>query len=161
MKAKFLVIPCGILALASACNNSSESKAKETDTATAMSTDTTTAMAKDTVMVTPAIDSAAVTREFLAAQKKTKKTAPPAPKKQGKNEVEIYSNSPIPAMKLWNTRRQRRLHQQPERVVHLNTKEYVYFIPSQDASYPGGARRFSSIYQKKYGIPGPSFAIPC
>ena len=98
MKAKFLVIPCGILALASACNNSSETKAKETDTATAMTTDTTAmAMPKDTVVVAAAIDSAAVTKEFLAAQKKTKKQAPPKPKKQGTNEVEIYSNSPIPS----------------------------------------------------------------
>ena len=97
MKAKFLVISCGILALTSACNNSSESKAKETDTATAMATDTTAAMAKDTVEVTPAIDSAAVTKEFLAAQKKSKKTTAPKPKKQGKNEVEVYSEAPIPS----------------------------------------------------------------
>ena len=53
MKAKFLVISCGILALASACNNSSESKAKETDTANAMTTDTSTAMPKDSAAPGP------------------------------------------------------------------------------------------------------------
>ena len=41
MKTKFLVISSGILVLASACNNSSESKAKATDSTNAIATDTT------------------------------------------------------------------------------------------------------------------------
>jgi hypothetical protein len=154
MKAKFLVIPCGILALASACNNSSESKAKETDTATAMSTDTTTAMAKDTVMATPAIDSAAVTREFLAAQKKSKKTAPPKPKKQGKNEVEVYNEAPIPPHEALEHPEATKASPAPERVVHVvNTKEVVYILPSQDASYPGGAPALAAYIKKNMVYP--------
>ena len=151
-----------ILALASACNNSSETKAKETDTATAMSTDTTTAMAKDTVMVTPAIDSAAVTPEFSAAQKKTKKTAPPKPKKQGKNEVEIYSNYPIPTHEALEHPETTKAPPAPERVVHVvNTKEVCVYYSFSRRLISRWRTRFSSIYQKKYGLPRPGFAIPC
>jgi len=154
MKAKFLVIPCGILALASACNNSSESKAKETDTANAMATDTTaaaTAMPKDTVVVAAAIDSAAVTREFLAAQKKTKKATPPKPKKQGTNEVEIYSNSPIPSHEALEQPAPTKTTPATEKVVH--TKEYVYFAPSTNASFPGGAAALGAYIKKNMVYP--------
>ena len=153
MKAKFLVIPCGILALASACNNSSETKAKETDTATAMTTDTaaTAAMPKDTVVVAAAIDSAAVTKEFLAAQKKTKKQAPPKPKKQGTNEVEIYSNSPIPSHEALEQPAPTAGAPATEKVVH--TKEYVYFAPSTNASYPGGAAALGAYIKQNMVYP--------
>ena len=151
MKAKFLVISCGILALASACNNSGESKAKETDTTNAMTTDTTTAMTKDTVVVTPAIDSAAVTREFLAAQKKTKKTTPPKPKKQGTNEVAIYSETPIPAHEALEQPAPAKNAPATEKVVH--TKEYVYVQPSQDASYPGGPAALGAYIKKNMVYP--------
>lgn len=151
MKAKFLLIPCGILALASACNNSSESKAKETDTATAMTTDTATAMPKDTVVMAAAIDSAAVTREFMAAQKKTKKTTPPKPKKQGANEVAIYSETPIPAHEALEHPAQTKTEPAAQQVVH--TKEYVYVEPSQDASYPGGAAALAAYIKKTMVYP--------
>jgi protein TonB len=152
MKAKFLVIPCGILALASACNNSSETKAKETDTATAMTTDTTSmAMPKDTVVVAAAIDSAAVTKEFLAAQKKTKKQTPPKPKKQGTNEVEIYSNSPIPSHEALEQPVPTTTAPATEKVVH--TKEYVYFAPSSNASFPGGVAALGAYIKKNMVYP--------
>jgi outer membrane biosynthesis protein TonB len=151
MKAKFLVISCGILALASACNNSTESKAKETDTASTMSTDTTAAaMPKDTV-VAAAIDSAAVTREFLAAQKKTKKAAPPKPKKQGTNEVEIYNETPIPSHEALEQPAPTKTTPATEKVIH--TKEYVYFSPSTNASFPGGAAALSAYIKKNMVYP--------
>ena len=152
MKAKFLVISCGILALASACNNSTESKAKETDTASTMSTDTTAAaMPKDTVVVAAAIDSAAVTREFLAAQKKTKKAAPPKPKKQGTNEVEIYNETPIPSHEALEQPAPTKTTPATEKVIH--TKEYVYFSPSTNASFPGGAAALSAYIKKNMVYP--------
>jgi protein TonB len=156
MKAKFLVISCGILALASACNNSSDSKAKETDTANAMSTDTAAAMPKDTAVVAapaPAIDSAAVTREFLAAQKKTKKTPPPKPKKQGTNEVEVYNEAPIPSHEALEQPAPvaTKTTPAPEKVVH--TKEYVYFAPSTNASFPGGVAALGAYIKKTMVYP--------
>ena len=45
MKAKFLAISFGILALTSACNNNSESTAKENDTTIAEAKDTAVAVA--------------------------------------------------------------------------------------------------------------------
>ena len=155
MKAKFLVISCGVLALASACNNSSESKAKETDTANAMATDTaaaTMAMPKDTVVVAAAIDSAAVTKEFLAAQKKTKKTTPPKPKKQGTNEVEIYNEEPIPSHEALEQPVATKTTPAPaEKVIH--TKEYVYFSPSSNASFPGGVAALAAYIKKSMVYP--------
>src|SRR4249919_2661030 len=96
MNPKLLMISCGMLAFTSACNNSSENKAT-TDTTMAAPKDTAVAVAPAPAPVEapPAIDSAAVTKEYLAAQKKAKKTAPAPAKKQGKSEVVMYSETPI------------------------------------------------------------------
>jgi len=138
MKAKLLAISCGLLVLSSACNNSSESKTTGDDTSTAMAKDTAMAVAPTPAPAEtpPAIDSAAVTREYLAAQKKTKKTTPAKPKKQGKNDVIIYSEETIPAHEALEQPVATKTSPAPEKVVH--TKEMVYFAPSENASYPGG-----------------------
>ena len=59
MKAKFLMISCGIVLLTSACNNASESKSTGTDTAEAMPKDTAVAVvpAPAPAETAPAIDS--------------------------------------------------------------------------------------------------------
>ena len=157
MKAKFLVIPCGMVILAYGCNSGTDSKTSATDTAKA-TTDTMAAMPKDTVTAKvaeapPVIDSAAVTREYMAAQKKSKKTTPPKPKKQGANEVEMYSDAPIasheayeqpPAPKAGTAK--------PEpKVIH--TKEYVYFMPSQKAEFPGGTKALNEYIGKNIEYP--------
>ena len=149
MKAKILAISCGFLAITSACNNNSESTAKENDTTMAEAKDTAVAVAPASPTETPpVIDSAAVTREFLAAQQKSKKTTPAKPKKQGKKEVVVYHEEPIPSHEALK---------QPEatpaatRVVH--TKEYVYFLPTQKAEYPGGQAAFAAYVKKAMVYP--------
>ncbi len=149
MKAKFLAISFGILAITSSCNNNSESTAKENDTTMTEAKDTAAAVAPAPPAETPpVIDSAAVTREFLAAQQKSKKTAPAKPKKQGKKEVVVYNEEPIPSHEALK---------QPEatpaatRVIH--TKEYVYFLPSQKAEYPGGQAAFAAYVKKSMVYP--------
>jgi protein TonB len=117
------------------------------DTASAMGKDTATAMAP--AEETPAIDSAAVTREFLAARKKAKKTTPPKPKKQGNAEVEVYNEAPIPSHEALE--QPVKTVPGPERVVH--TKEYVYFAPTTSASYPGGAAALAAYMSKNVVYP--------
>ena len=86
------MISSGLLILASACNNSETKKAEaDTTAAVAPAPDTTAAVAP--VEADPAVDSAAITKEYLAARKSTK--APKA-KKQGTNDVVMYSESPMP-----------------------------------------------------------------
>jgi outer membrane biosynthesis protein TonB len=131
MKVKFLMMSCGLLVLVSACN-SGESKKTEADTTAKVATDTVATVAPPPpAEVAPPVDSAAITREYLAARKKSK---PPKPKKQGTNEVEMYSEPPIPSHEA--------LEQPPAKKdappVVIHTKEYVYFTPSQKPSFPGG-----------------------
>jgi len=155
MNRKFLVISTGILVLASACNNNSESKATEdsttmsaTDTSAKVETDATTTAAEASP---PAIDSAAVTREYMAAQKKSKKTTPPKPKKQGNNEVEIYPVAPIPSHEALEQPAPVKTAPRETQVIH--TKEYVYFSPSKDPSFPGGLAQFSQFLSKSILYP--------
>jgi outer membrane biosynthesis protein TonB len=163
MKLKFLIMSCGILALASACNSGSDSKAT-TDSAK-VTTDTAAAMAPDTAKVAeapPPIDSAAITKEYLAARKTTKKPMA-KPKKQGTNQVEVYNDPPMPTHEA--------LEQPPAAKnappVVIHTKEYVYFTPSQKPSYPGGDAALAAYINKtvvypddalKYHIEGTVFA---
>lgn len=163
MKLKFLMFSCGMLVLASACNSGAD-KGSATDSAK-VTTDTAAAMAKDTVQAAPApppVDSAAITREYLAARKTAKKPAV-KPKKQGTNEVEMYSEPPMPTHEA--------LEQPPAAKnappVVIHTKEYVYFIPSQKPAYPGGDAALAAYINKtviypddalKYHIEGTVFA---
>jgi outer membrane biosynthesis protein TonB len=154
MKTKFLAISCGILALTSACNNNSESNAKETATAETVAKDTGAAVAPAAATpaeTPPVIDSAAVTREFLAAQKKSKKTAPAKPKTQGKNEVVLYNEEPIPSHEALEQPVQTKTTPATQTVIH--TKEYVYFLPSQKASYPGGPAALAQYIKKNLVYP--------
>ena len=157
------MISCGMLVLASACNSGAD-KGSATDSAK-VTTDTAAAMAKDTVQAAPApppVDSAAITREYLAARKTAKKPAV-KPKKQGTNEVEMYSEPPMPTHEA--------LEQPPAAKnappVVIHTKEYVYFIPSQKPAYPGGDAALAAYINKtviypddalKYHIEGTVFA---
>ena len=158
------MMSCGMLVVASACNNGTGSTASATDSAK-VATDTTAAMPKDTATVAeapPPVDSAAITREYLAARKKTK-TPMVKPKKQGTNEVEMYSEPPMPTHEA--------LEQPPAAKnappVVIHTKEFVYFIPSQKAAYPGGDAALAAYINKtvvypddalKYHIEGTVFA---
>src|SRR6478609_1572353 len=92
MNTKLLLISCGMLVLSSACNNASESKTATTDSAKPMATDTVAAVAPAEPPA-PVIDSAAITKEYLAARRTPKKASP---KKQGANTVEISSDAPMP-----------------------------------------------------------------
>jgi hypothetical protein len=160
MKVKILMISSGLLILASACNNT-ETKKAETDSAKveAPAPDTTAAVTP-AEPAAPVIDSAAITKEYLAARKSSK---PPKAKKQGTNEVVMYSEPPMatheaieqPAPKPGA----------PPVVIH--TKEYVYFIPSQKPSFPGGDAALAAYINKslvypddalKYHIEGTVFA---
>jgi outer membrane biosynthesis protein TonB len=157
MKVKFLVPLCGILALLSACNNNTESTAKENDTTVAEAKDTAAAVAPapaPPAETAPVIDSAAVTREFLAAQKKSKKTAAAKPKKQGTNEVVVYNEATIPsheALEQPAPAKSTSTTPAATRVVH--TKEYVYFLPSQNASFPGGPAALNEYMKKNLVYP--------
>jgi outer membrane biosynthesis protein TonB len=154
MKTKLLVMSGVILVLASACNNSSSSNEPTTDS-TAVVTDTTANVidttAKAAEVSPPAIDSAAVAREYMAAQKKTKKTTPPKPKKQGKNEVEMYNEEPIPSHEALEQPAPIANAPQATKVVH--TKEMVYFIPSEQASFPGGMQKFKEYLKASMVYP--------
>ena len=161
MKMKLLVFTLGMIVLVSACNNSADSAAKETDSSTtAVTTEPAVAVAPvDSTPVTaeavPApIDSAAVTKAFLAAQKKTKKSSPGASKKQGKNEVVVYNEATIPsheALEQPAPKPATAAAPAAERVVH--TKEYVYFLPTENASFPGGQAALTSYIKKNMVYP--------
>jgi len=155
MKIKFLVFSLGMLILVSACNNSADTAAKDADSATAVTTDTPVVAAEPTpapVEAAPApIDSAAVTQAFLAAQKKTKKSSPGASKKQGKNEVVVYNEPTIPTHEALQPAPVATTAAPVERVVH--TKEYVYFLPTENASFPGGQTALTSYIKKNMVYP--------
>jgi periplasmic protein TonB len=167
MKGKFFMISCGMLVLAYACNNASESKTG-TDSTKAMATDTATAAAPAPAVAAPeppppAVDSAAITREYLAARKKTKTKTTAKPKKQGTNEVEMYSEPPMPTHEALEQPVAKK--DAPPVVIH--TKEFVYFTPSQKPSFPGGPEALSAFINKnlvypddalKYHVEGTVFA---
>ncbi len=141
MKVKFLMMSCGLLVLASACNSGESKKATE-DTTKAMAPADTTAAVAPPAEAAPAVDSAAITREYLAARKTTKKPAA-KPKKQGTNEVEMYSEPPMPTHEALE--QPKPTTAQPAPVVTIHTKEYVYYIPSQKASFVGGDAALSAF----------------
>jgi protein TonB len=147
MKVKFLMVSCGLLVLAAACNNSSESKATEDTTKAVAPADTTTAVAPAPVEAAPVIDSAAITKEYLAARKSTKSTA--KAKKQGTNEVVMYSEPPMPSHEA--------LEQPPAKKdappVVIHTKEYVYFTPAQKPAFPGGDAALAAYINKNLVYP--------
>ncbi len=149
MKKRFLVITSGILVLLSACNNSSESKT--TTDSSAVAPDTTTMAAPDTTTMAAPVDSAAITNEFVAAEKKSKKTTPPKPKKKNDSVVEIYTEEPIPSHEAL---------EQPAAApsaardtMHIHTKEYVYYAPSEAASFPGGQAKLQEFIGKNVIYP--------
>jgi outer membrane biosynthesis protein TonB len=145
MRLTISMISFGLLMMASACNDS-QSKKTDADTTKVVAADTTAAVAPPAEPPAPVIDSAAITKEYLAARKSTK---PPKPKKQGKNEVEMYSEPPMPTHEAL---------EQPApakgaapQVIH--TKEFVYYIPSQKASFPGGDAALAAFINKKLIYP--------
>jgi periplasmic protein TonB len=146
MKAKFLMVSCGMLVLASACNNASESKTA-TDSVKTVTTDTVAATPPPAEPPAPVIDSAAITKEYLAARKSTKSSA--KPKKQGKNEVVMYSEAPIASHEAYEQPPVAK--NAPPVVIH--TKEYVYVTPSQKPSFPGGDAALSAFINKNLVYP--------
>ncbi len=156
MKVKFLMISCGLFVLVSACNNS-ETKAPEADTTKAAPVDTVAAA--PAVEVTPAVDSAAITKEYLAARKGSK---PAKAKKQGNNEVVMYAE---PTMATHEVYEQPKATKDAPVMVH--TKEYVYYIPAQKPNFPGGEAALAAFINKnlvypddalKYHVEGTVFA---
>jgi len=149
MKKNFLVITSGLLLLLSACNNSSESKT--TSDSSAVATDTTAAVAPDTTTMAAPVDSAAITTEFVAAEKKSKKTTPPKPKKQDDSVVEIYAEEPIASHEALEQPAPAPNAARDTTVIH--TKEYVYFAPSESASFPGGQGKLQEFIGKNVVYP--------
>jgi outer membrane biosynthesis protein TonB len=147
MKVKFLMISCGLLVLASACNNSETKKTDADTTKAVVATDTAATVAPPPAEMAPAIDSAAITKEYLAARKSTKPTA--KPKKQGTNEVVMYSEPPMPTHEALETPPAKK--DAPPVVIH--TKEYVYYIPDQKASFPGGDAALAAYINKNLVYP--------
>lgn len=150
MKAKLLTFSLGItILLFAACSGGSDSKG--TDSAKAVVADTTTPAPKDTVAAVqapPPVDSAAITREYLAARKTTKK---PKPKKQGTNEVVMYSEPPMQSHEALEQPQPTKAQPTPVRTIH--TKEYVYYIPSQKPAYPGGDAALAAFINKNIEYP--------
>ena len=153
------MISSGLLILASACNNS-ETKKTDADSAKMAPAPDTTAVVAPAEPAAPAVDSAAITKEYLAARKTTK--APKA-KKQGTNEVVMYSEPPMPTHEALEQPAPK--PGAPPVVIH--TKEYVYYIPSQKPSFPGGDAALAAYINKnlvypddalKYHIEGTVFA---
>lgn len=145
MKAKFLMVSCGMLVMASACNNASESKTT-TDSVKTVTTDTVAATPPPAEPPAPVIDSAAITKEYLAARKTTK---PAKAKKQGKSEVVMYSEPPIASHEAYEQPPVAK--NAPPVVIH--TKEYVYVTPSQKPSFPGGDAALSAFVNKNLVYP--------
>ena len=151
MKAKYLLISCGMLLLTYACN-SGESKKTTEDTTKAMApADTAAAVAPAPAEVAPPVDSAAITREYLAARKTTKKRSA-KPKKQGANKVEMYSDAPMPSHEALEQPKPTKAQPQPAPVV-IHTKEYVYFTPAEKASFPGGEQALSAFINEHLVYP--------
>jgi len=152
MKAKFFLIAFGMLVLSTACNNT-EKKATDADSTKAAAKDTVAAVAPapPPAEVAPAIDSAAITREYLAARKAGKKTTASKPKKQGTKEVVMYSEPPMPTHEALEQPKPTKAQPAPVREVH--TKEYVYFTPAQKASFPGGTQALSAFISKNLEYP--------
>ena len=109
----------------------------------------------------PVIDSAAITKEYLAARKTPKKVKP---KKQGANTVEISSDAPMPTHEALEQPKPTKA--QPVPLV-IHTKEYVYFTPAQKPSFPGGDQALTAfingrvVYPEdalKYHVEGTVFA---
>jgi len=151
MKAKLLTFSLGISILFAGCSGGGDSKA--TDSAKAVVADTTTPAPKDTVAAMPApppVDSAAITREYLAARKSTKKPSA-KPKKQGTNEVVMYSEPPMQSHEALEQPQATKAQPTPVRTIH--TKEYVYYIPSQKPAYPGGDAALSAFINKNIEYP--------
>ena len=94
MKTKFLLISCGMLVLASACNNASESKTTATDSA-AKPADTTVAAPAPAAEPAPPLLTVLRLPKNIWQQGNSKKPAV-KPKKQGTNEVVMYSEPPMP-----------------------------------------------------------------
>src|SRR4029077_9805634 len=117
MKVKFLMVSCGLMVLASACGNGSETKATEDTTKAAPAPDTTAAVAPPPAEVAPPVDSAAITKEYLAARKSKKPAV--KPKKQGTNEVVMYSEPPMPSHEVYE-----QPPAQKNTPVVIHTKEY-------------------------------------
>jgi periplasmic protein TonB len=155
MKLKFLMMACGLVALASACNNGESKKSSEADTSKAMAApDTTATVAPPPAEVAPPIDSAAITREYLAARKSTKKPTA-KPKKQGKSEVVMYSEPPMPTHEALEEKPPAKKDASapaPAPMV-IHTKEFVYFIPDQKASFPGGDQALTAYINKNVVYP--------
>ncbi len=149
MKVNFLKMACGMLVLVSACNNGDSKKADVDSTKVVAAPDTTAAVAPavDSTAMAPAIDSAAITREYLAARKSAKKPTA-KPKKQGKNEVVMYSEPPMPTHEALE---QPKPTKNVPTVIH--TKEYVYYIPAQKASFPGGDQALAAYINKNIVYP--------
>jgi protein TonB len=151
MKAKLLIVSLGISILFAACSGGSDTKA--TDSAKAVVADTTTPMPKDTVAAVqapPPVDSAAITREYLAARKTTKKPTA-KPKKQGTNEVVMYSEPPMETHEALEQKQSSKGQSAPTVMIH--TKEYVYYIPSQKPAFPGGDAALSAFINKNIEYP--------
>jgi TonB family protein len=148
MKKKHLLISLGMLLLAYACNNGESKKTTEADTTKAMPpADTAVAVAPPQAEVAPPIDSAAITREYLAARKSTKKS-PAKAKKQGKSEVVMYSDAPMPTHEALE-------QPKPQKNVPIviHTKEYVYYTPSQKPNFPGGNAALTEYINKNLVYP--------
>ncbi len=149
MKTKYLLVSCGMLVLAYACNNS-ESKKTDADTTKAMApADTAAAVAPPPAETAPAIDSAAITREYLAARKSAKKNSG-KPKKQGTNTVEVYSEPPMASHEALEQPKPSKAQPAPT-VIH--TKELVYFIPAQKPSFPGGDAALAAYINSRLAYP--------
>ncbi len=158
MSTKLILISCGMLVLSSACNNASESKTTTTDSVKPAAMDTVAAAPAEPAA--PVIDSAAITKEYLAARKSSKKTV--KPKKQGNNVVEISSEPPMPTHEALEQPKAT-----PSQPLVIHTKEYVYFTPAQKPSFPGGDPALTAfiagrvIYPEealKYHVEGTVFA---
>ena len=150
MKAKLFLISGAILVLLSACNNSESKKTEEDSTKAVAPKDTVATIATPPAAAAPAIDSAAITREYLAARKTTSKPSV-KPKKQGKEQVVMYSDPPMPTHEALEQPQPSKAQPTPVRVVH--TKEYVYFTPAQKASFPGGNQALSAHINKNLVYP--------
>ena len=150
MKAKLFLISGAMLALASACNNADSKKAEEDSTKMAPKDTVATVATPPPAEAAPVVDSAAITREYMAARKSTKKPSA-KPKKQGTQQVVMYSEPPMETHEALEQPKPTKAEPTPVRVVH--TKEYVYFTPAEKASFPGGSAALTAHINKNLVYP--------
>lgn len=149
MKKHLLFYASGLLILTSGCGGNKNAKDVVVVTDTVVKT--------EVVEVAVPVDTAAITANYEAQKAKTKLVYTAKPKKQGNKLVliqpspAIQSYEPMPAEPAQPTTAPAEKVVEKVKVVH--DIHFVYFAPSEKASFPGGEKAFHEFLVKNLEYP--------